>query len=120
MRRQKARLAHLRQRVAVLSAAAAFAAACGADRGAPPSAVSGAHDGAPPGSGPDATFGQACHASGCAPGLYCRFDRQDTLAGKCSLESGRCRFVTDCPPMQACVKPGPPGPWLGVCAPRPE
>jgi hypothetical protein len=119
MRRERARLVHLRH-VAVLSAVAAFTAACGADRGVPLSAGPGADDGGPPNTETGATFGQACHASGCAPGLYCRFDRQDTLAGKCSLESGRCRFVTDCPPMQTCVKPGPPGPWLGVCSPRLE
>ncbi|HTB73449.1 MAG TPA: hypothetical protein VK762_09415 [Polyangiaceae bacterium] len=106
--------------MAVLSATAAFVVSCGGDRRAPPSsgAGAGADAGAPPAVGYGATFGQACNASGCAPGLYCRFDRQDTLAGTCSLESGRCRFVTDCPPMETCVKPGPPGPWIGVCEPR--
>jgi hypothetical protein len=69
------------------------------------------------GSGGD--FGQACHAAGCAPGLLCRFDRQDTLLGTCGLEAGRCRFFTDCPPMYACEKPAPGSPWIGVCVPRP-
>jgi hypothetical protein len=69
------------------------------------------------GSGGD--FGQACHAAGCAPGLLCRFDRQDTLLGTCGLESGRCRFVTDCPPMYSCEKPSRGAPWIGVCVPRP-
>lgn len=104
--------------MAVLSATAALGTGCAASRRASPSMDSDPDDGAPPSAASGAAFGQACRASDCAPGLYCRFDRQDTLTGKCGLESGRCRFVTDCPPMQTCVKPGPPGPWIGVCAPR--